>query len=66
MQHRKVSNSKWDVDALPMYPYHACMSSCTEICVESTVDGILQVETLADVDSNSEDSTGRIPKSRKT
>jgi hypothetical protein len=35
------------------------MSSHTEInVVASTVDGILQVETLADVDPNSEVSTG--------
>jgi hypothetical protein len=41
-----------------MYPYHACMWSLTEIDIVSTVGRILQVESLADVDPNSEDRTG--------
>jgi hypothetical protein len=41
-----------------MYPYRALMSSPTEMYVDSTRSGILQIETLADVDYDSEDSRG--------
>jgi hypothetical protein len=49
-----------------MYPYHGRMSSHNEIYIESTVAGILQIETLTDMDSNSEDSTGEDSKIDET
>jgi hypothetical protein len=41
-----------------MCPYHARMSSPTEMYVDSTRSGILEIKTLADMDSDSENSCG--------
>ncbi len=58
MRHSKVSTSDFDQKMQPIYPYPARISSRTEMYVDSTRGGILQIYTLADVIQELEDATG--------
>jgi hypothetical protein len=55
MRHRKVSESDFDLN---MYPLCILTMRLTEMYVDCRRSGILPIETLADVDSDSEDSRG--------